>query len=120
MFGEFALSILMLVLTGVIHAVGLDALTCVMRLEERYEGIARIHPMSLRGFAATWARSWESLSTWAGNLVLCIRLHVPRSTETLRDPVYFSTMTYSAIGYGDAQMAEKWHLVLIGDALRTR
>jgi hypothetical protein len=29
----------------------------------------------------------------------------------LRDAVYFSTITYGAIGYSDAAMAEEWRLV---------
>jgi hypothetical protein len=29
----------------------------------------------------------------------------------LRDAVYFSTITYGAIGYDDAAMAEQWRLV---------
>ena len=33
------------------------------------------------------------------------------AVETLRDAVYFSTITYGAIGYSDEKMAEQWHLV---------
>ena len=33
------------------------------------------------------------------------------SVEGLREAVYFSTITYGAIGYSDAAMAERWRLV---------
>ena len=33
------------------------------------------------------------------------------SVEGLREAVYFSTITYAAIGYNDAAMAEQWRLV---------
>ena len=33
------------------------------------------------------------------------------SVEGLREAVYFSTITYGAIGYSDAAIAERWRLV---------
>ena len=33
------------------------------------------------------------------------------SIEGLREAIYFSTITYGAIGYSDAAMAEEWRLV---------
>ena len=33
------------------------------------------------------------------------------SVDGLREAVYFSTITYGAIGYSDAAMAERWRLV---------
>ena len=33
------------------------------------------------------------------------------AVDGLREAVYFSTITYGAIGYSDAAMAERWRLV---------
>lgn len=33
------------------------------------------------------------------------------AVEGLRDAVYFSTITYGAMGYSDGVMAERWRLV---------
>ena len=33
------------------------------------------------------------------------------AVDGLRHAVYFSTITYGAIGYGDTEMAEEWRLV---------
>ena len=112
MLRELALATLMVVLTVVIHAAGLYALTRVMRLEEKAEVIARIHPMSLRGFAATLGAILGIFFLHGLEIWLYAFLYTYLGAiDTLRDAVYFSTITYGAIGYGDAQMAEQWRLV---------
>ena len=112
MASELALATLMVVLTVVIHAAGLYALTRVMRLEDRKEAIARIHPMSLRGFAATLVAILGIFVLHGVEIWLYAFLYTfLGAIGTLRDAVYFSIITYGAIGYGDAQMAEEWRLV---------
>jgi len=68
--------------------------------------------MSRRGIAATLTVSvglfvLHGIEIWLyAFLFLAIG-----SVEGLREAVYFSTITYGAIGYSDAAMAEQWRLV---------
>lgn len=112
MIGELALATVMVMLTVMIHAVGLFGLTRLLRLEAQAEAIARIHPMSPRGFAATLVAIigifiLHGIEIW----LYAFLYRLIDAIATLREAVYFSTITYGAIGYGDSQMAEKWRLV---------
>ena len=53
MLDELALATAMVLLTVVIHAVGLYGVGRLLRLEEREEAAEHIHPLSARGFAVT-------------------------------------------------------------------
>jgi hypothetical protein len=112
MFAELALSTVMVVLTVAIHAAGLFALTRLMRLEDRKEALTHVHPMSLHGFAATLFAILGIFVLHGMEIWLYAFLYTfLGAVETLRDAVYFSTITYGAIGYSDEKMAEQWHLV---------
>lgn len=68
--------------------------------------------MSLRGFAATiivilGLFILHGVEIWLYAFVYL----VIGSVHGLREAVYFSTITYGAIGYSDAVMAERWRLV---------
>ena len=112
MIGELTLATVMVLLTVVIHAIGLFGLTRLLRMEERAEDVASVHPMSPRGFAATLVAIigifvLHGVEIWLYAFVY----RLIGAIETLREAVYFSTITYGAIGYGDAEMAEEWRLV---------
>ena len=118
MFAELALSTVMVVLTVAIHAAGLFALTRLMRLEDRKEALAHVHPMSLHGFAATLFAILGIFVLHGMEIWLYAFLYTfLGAVETLRDAVYFSTITYGAIGYSDEKMAEQWHLVSAIEAI---
>ena len=112
MLAELALSTIMVTLTVLMHAAGLYALSRLLRLETREETDEHIHAMSRRGLTATLAVilglfALHGIEIWSYALLyLAIG-----SVEGLREAVYFSTITYGAIGYSDAAMAERWRLV---------
>ena len=112
MLAELALSTIMVTLTVLIHAAGLYALSRLLRLETREEADEHIHAMSRRGLTATLAVilglfALHGIEIWSYALLyLAIG-----SVDGLREAVYFSTITYGAIGYSDAAMAERWRLV---------
>ena len=112
MLTELALATVMVSLTVAVHASGLYALSRLLRLEERDEAKVHIHPMSRRGFAATiivilGLFILHGVEIWLYAFVYL----VIGSVHGLREAVYFSTITYGAIGYSDAAMAERWRLV---------
>lgn len=112
MAAELFLSTVMVMVTVTIHATGLYLLSRLLRLEELQERHEHIHPMSRHGIAVTLAVSLglfvlHGIEIWLyAFLFLAIG-----SVEGLREAVYFSTITYGAIGYSDAAMAEQWRLV---------
>jgi len=95
-----------------IHATGLYALSRLLRLEEREEAAEHVHPLSARGIAATLIVTLGLFALHGIEIWLYAFLYLGiGSVEGLREAVYFSTITYGAIGYGDAAMAEEWRLV---------
>ena len=112
MLAELALSTIMVTLTVLIHAAGLYGLSRLLRLETREETDGHIHAMSRGGLTATLAVilglfALHGIEIWSYALLyLAIG-----SVDGLREAVYFSTITYGAIGYSDAAMAERWRLV---------
>lgn len=112
MIGELGLATIMVVLTVTIHAVGLYGVARLLRLEEREEAAAHVHLLSLRGFATTLAVILSLIALHGAEIWLYALLYnLIGAIEGLRDAVYFSTITYGAIGYNDAAMAEEWRLV---------
>jgi len=110
--GELSVATFMVLLTVLIHAIGLYAVARLLRVEEREELAAHIHPLSPRGFATTFAVILSLIALHGIEIWLYAFLYVLiGAVDSLRDAVYFSTITYGAIGYDDAEMAEEWRLV---------
>lgn len=112
MIGELAVATAMVLLTVIIHAIGLYSVARLLRVEERGEAAAHVHPLSLRGFATTLAVILSLIALHGIEIWLYALLYnFIGAIQGLRDAVYFSTITYGAIGYSDAAMAEEWRLV---------
>jgi hypothetical protein len=109
---ELALSTLMVLLTVAIHAAGIFTLSRVLRLEELEEAKEHIRPLSLRGISGTIIVILGLFVLHGIEIWLYAFLYLGiGSISGLREAVYFSTITYGAIGYSDAAMAERWRLV---------
>ena len=109
---ELLLATVMVLATVSIHAIGLYALSRLLRIEELEEQEEQIHPLSGRGIVATLTVALglfvlHGLEIW---LYAFVYLAIG-AVDGLRESVYFSTITYGAIGYSDAAMAPGWRLV---------
>lgn len=112
MLPELAIATAMVTLTVFIHGAGLFALGRALRLEAREEAVERMGPLSARGLASTMAVilglfALHGSEIWA----YAFLFKALGAVEGLREAVYFSTITYGAIGYDDAAMAERWRLI---------
>ena len=112
MVDELLLATVMVLATVSIHAIGLFALSRLLRVEESEEAAEHIHPLSGRGIVATLTVALglfvlHGLEIW---LYAFVYLAIG-AVDGLRESVYFSTITYGAIGYSDAAMAPGWRLV---------
>jgi hypothetical protein len=110
---ELSIATGMVLATVVIHAVGLYSVARLLRVEEREEAAAHIHPLSLRGVGTTLVVVLSLIALHGTEIWLYAFVYqlLGAVTGGLREAMYFSTTTYGAIGYDDAAMAEKWKLV---------
>ena len=112
MIAELSLSTVMVVLTVAMHGAGLYVLARILRLEAMEEAAEHIRPISLRGAAATLCVilglfGLHGVEIW----IYAFLYDAIGAVHGLRNSVYFSTITYAAIGYDDSAMAEEWRLV---------
>lgn len=112
MFEQLFVSALMVLLTVLIHGIGIFALARFLRIEAREEAEEHIHPMSLRGISVTLSLVLglfvlHGIEIWAYAFVYLLLDALP----TLSDAVYFSTITYATTGYDDDGFAETWRMV---------
>ena len=102
----------MVTLTVLIHGAGLYVLSRLLRVESREEALAKIHPLSPRGLAVTVLIVLALFFVHGLEIWLYAFLYEALgAVHGLRNSVYFSTVTYGAIGYDDRAMAESWRLV---------
>ena len=112
MLASLIVATIMVVLTVLIHGIGIFILARLLRLEAQEEASANIHPMSPRGIAVTLLLVLglfllHGIEIWAYGFVYLALGALP----TLPEAVYFSTITYSTIGYDDEGFHSGWQMV---------
>lgn len=109
---ELAVATAMVVLTVLIHGIGLAGLGRAVRLEAREEAEHHIGSMSVRGILTTIGTvvglfMLHGIEVWAYGLLYLELGAVGR----MADAMYFSTMTYGTLGYSDTLLSDDWRLV---------
>lgn len=112
MIAELALATMMVVLTVAIHALGIMGLLKLLNIEIHSEELRHVKPGSLRGIATTMALvvgliGLHGIEIWA---YAGLYLHLG-AVEGVRTAVYFSTMTYSTLGYSDEFVHNRWQVL---------
>jgi len=112
MLTELSVSLIMVVLTVLFHAIGLALLSHILKVEKRRQARSHPNPLTVQGVGFTLALVLglfvlHGVEIWMYGLVYVLVDAVP----TLREAVYFSTITYATIGYDDEAIAEAWKLV---------
>lgn len=112
MLTQFAVSTAMLILCVVIHGAGLFSLSRAMRSERAIERLKHIDPLSLRGgvftlFVVLSLFVLHGLEIW---LFAFVYMAIG-AIGSLEDALYFSTISYSTVGYSDAAVLGEWRLV---------
>lgn len=108
MLTNVAIGTLMVVLTTAIHSVGMIVtfrmLANLMRREGRAPGLSRL--MAVTGTVLLlFAASLVEVSAWATAFVLL------GAISGLEPALYFSTVTFTTLGYGDTVLDERWRLL---------
>lgn len=109
---EFVISSLMVILCIAIHGIGLFSLNRAVRTEAAIERLRHIDPLSPRGAVFTLSivvamLSLHGLEIWAFAFVYYGTGAVPG----LEDALYFSTISYSTVGYNDTHILTEWRLL---------
>jgi len=106
---ELLVATAMVALTVVIHGWGLALLARITRAEENARSLDWVSPRGV-GFTVGLVLGLfvlHGLEIW----LYAVLYHALGAIEDFRTAVYFSTTTYSAIGYGDKAMAPEWRLL---------
>jgi len=112
MFLQFTLSSLMVLACVTIHGFGLFSLNRAMRTEASLERIERTNPLSFRGALFTLSIviaivALHGIEIWLYAVVYLI----VGATPNLEQALYFSTISYSTVGFSDTHIAASWRLI---------
>jgi len=108
---ELLVATTMILLTVIVHAVGLFLISHLLRVQ-RVDRDFEYHPLSWKGFGLTLTMVLSLFVLHGLEIWLYALLFLwTDAIETLRTAVYFSTISYAAIGYSDAAINPRWALV---------
>lgn len=112
MFAQLFVATLMVLLTVTIHGVGLLYLARMLSEERVEEREAHLSPLSIRGISTTLGVvlglfALHGVEIWLYAIVYSALSALP----DFQTAVYFSTITYSTIGYDDEGLAVAWQMV---------
>lgn len=105
---ELVLATVMVVFTALIHLSGLAVLTWLLRSHSRVMRQLRIMPMTVLLTAALGIVAIHTVEIWAWATLYLFGLGTFSHFE---EALYFSTQTYSSIGYGDVLMPMRWRIL---------
>lgn len=109
---QFVFSTLLVVLCVVIHGLTLFSLNRVMRGEAALERIRHIRPLSPRGAVFTLSIvltmfALHGLEIW----IFALTYWHLGAVQDLESALYFSTISYSTVGYNDTHILAEWRLL---------
>ena len=107
MLKQLILATVMVLLTVGIHLIGLALLVRVLRSHNRLFQRLKIMPLTLLLAATIGIIAIHTVEIWLF-AVLYMELHAFQHFE---EALYFSTVSYAAIGYGDVLMPHDWRIV---------
>jgi len=112
LFLEFLLSTIMLVFCVVFHGIGLFSLNSALRSEVSQERMRSMTALSFRGAVFTLGIvlaliSIHGVEIWAYAFVY-LGLN---AVHTLEEALYYSTISYSTVGYNDTHISTNWRLM---------
>ena len=108
----FALAAGMVLLCVAIHGVGLFSLNRALRSEAAIERLRRIDPLSPRGAAFTLSMvlamlALHGVEIWA----FAFAYLAVGAINGIEPALYFSTISYSTVGYNDTHILSQWRLL---------
>jgi voltage-gated potassium channel len=106
MLSQLIFATVMVVLMATIHLVGLAMLTRVLRSHSKLMRRMRILPVTLLLIASIGIVVIHTAEIW---LWAAIYLEL-QAFRTFEQALYFSTVTYASLGYGDLLLPHEWRI----------
>lgn len=107
MFVQLVLASVMVIVTVLAHLTGLAILLRVLRSHSRLFSALRIMPLTLLLTASIGIFAIHTAEIWS-YAAIYLALGAFREFEV---SLYFSTVTYASIGYGDVLLPTKWRIL---------
>ena len=109
---QFAVSTVMLIVCVILHGFGLAGLNRAMRTEASLERMKHITPLSAQGALFTLTIvlaivALHGLEIW----LFAATFLAMDAVAGLEEALYFSTISYSTVGYNDTHVLPQWRLV---------
>lgn len=109
---QFAISSLMVVACVVIHGFGLFGLNRALQSESALERLKHINPLSPRGVVFTLGIVIAMLALHGAEIWLFALTYLGLGAiSDLESALYFSTISYSTVGYNDTHVLAQWRLL---------
>ena len=112
MFLQFGVSSIMVIVCVFVHGAGLFSINHAMRSETTRERLQAVDPLSMRGAVFTLSVvialvALHGIEIWLYAFVYLI----VGATGNLEESLYFSTISYSTVGYSDAHVDSAWRIL---------
>ncbi|WP_310468180.1 potassium channel family protein [Sphingomonas sp.] len=104
---QLALASVMVLVTVIVHLVGLAVLVRVLRSHHHLAKRLQISPLTLLLAASIGLFALHTIEIWLYAL-LYLLLGAIGDFET---SLYFSTVTYASVGYGDVLLGKPWRIL---------
>jgi hypothetical protein len=104
---QLVLASAMVVVTVIVHLVGLAFLARALRAGQRLPASLRLAPIILLVAAAIGLFAIHTVEIWSFAALYLVLQAAPDFEQSL----YFSTVTYASIGYGDVLVAKPWRIL---------
>ena len=112
MFIQFAVSTAMLILCVFVHGAGLFSLSRALRSERAVERMQHVDSLSLHGAAFTLLVVLAIFVLHGIEIWLFALMYVGiGAIDTIENALYFSTISYSTVGYSDSHVTPEWRLL---------
>lgn len=109
---QLIVSVMLVLATVAIHAVGLILLARTLRREVREEAERHVAPLSVEGVSMVVALVAGMFLIHGLEIALYAFFFLfAGALPSLPDAVFFSAMTYGTVGYSDVLLAPQWRLV---------
>ena len=102
----------MIMLCVTVHGLGLTLVTFFVKPSDADRRVTHLPPVSLHGIAITLAIVYglfllHGIEIW----LFALFFRFAEALPTLESAVYYSIISYGAIGYDDVAMAQEWRVV---------
>jgi hypothetical protein len=109
---QFVVASAMLVFCVIVHGLGLAGLNKALRTESSVERLQRIDALSPYGLMFTLGIVIALIALHGAEIWAFALLYIGvGAVPNLENALYFSTISYSTVGYNDTHIAANWRLL---------